>query len=62
MHRIYEYCMWDKEHYGAAPFHNQLTTIDSLDDCGSFASALLEVMKDYEIPEGDVISAMVADI
>ena len=53
--------MWDKEHYGAAPFHNQLTTIDSLDDCGSFASALLEVMKDYEIPEGDVISAMVAD-
>lgn len=58
---FYEYCMWDKEHYGAAPFHNQLTTIDSLDDCGSFASALLEVMKDYEIPEGDVISAMVAE-
>lgn len=33
-------------------FHNQLTTIDSLDDCGSFAVALLEVMKDHEIPEG----------
>lgn len=58
---FYEYCMWDKERWGAAPFHNQLTTIDSLDDCGSFACALLEVMKDYEIPEGEAITAMVAD-
>ncbi len=50
---FYEYCFWDKEFYGAAPFHNQLTTMDSLDDCGSFASALLEVMKDYELPQGE---------
>ena len=58
---FYDYCMWDKKFYGAAPFHNQLTTIDSLDDCGSFASALLEVMKDHEIPEGRMIADMVAD-
>lgn len=58
---FYDYCMWDKIFYGAAPFHNQLTTIDSLDDCGSFASALLEVMKDHEIPEGRKIADMAAD-
>lgn len=58
---FYDYCMWDKMTYGAAPFHNQLTTIDSLDDCGSFASALLEVMKDHKIPHGGRICAMVAN-
>lgn len=57
---FYDYCMWDKAFYGAAPFHNQLTTIDSLDDCGSFASALLEVMEDRDIPEGRKIGDMVA--
>lgn len=57
---FYDYCMWDKATYGAAPFHNQLTTIDSLDDCGSFASAMLEVMKDHEIPGGKQITNMVA--
>lgn len=58
---FYEYCLWDQSFYGAAPFHNQLTTIDSLDDCGSFASALLEVMKDHEIPEGEKIADAVAE-
>lgn len=57
---FYAYCMWDKNTYGAAPFHNQLTTVDSLDDCGSFASAMLEVMKDHEIPGGEEITDMVA--
>lgn len=58
---FYDYCMWDKKRYGAAPFHNQLTTVDSLDDCGSFASAMLEVMRDHEIPGGDEITGMVAE-
>lgn len=57
---FYDYCLWDKKTYGAAPFHNQLTTIDSLDDCGSFASAMLEVMKDHEVPVGRRISDRVA--
>lgn len=57
---FYDYCLWDQSFYGAAPFHNQLTTIDSLDDCGSFASAMLEVMKDHEIPDGEKIGSMVA--
>ena len=58
---FYDYCIWDKAFYGAAPFHNQLTTIDSLDDCGSIASTLLEVMKDHVIPEGRKVGDMVAD-
>ena len=41
-----EYALWDKEQYGAATsIHNLLTSIDSLDDCGSFASMMLEVNK-----------------
>ena len=41
-----EYALWDKEQYGVATsIHNLLTSIDSLDDCGSFASMMLEVNK-----------------
>ena len=41
-----EYVLWDKEQYGGATsIHNLLTSIDSLDDCGSFASMMLEVNK-----------------
>ena len=41
-----EYALWDKEQYGGATsIHNLLTSIDSLDDCGSFASTMLEVNK-----------------
>lgn len=41
-----EYALWDKEQYGGATsIHNLLTSIDSLDDCGSFASTMLEVHK-----------------
>lgn len=41
-----EYALWDKQQYGGATsIHNLLTSIDSLDDCGSFASTMLEVNK-----------------
>ena len=41
-----EYALWDKEQYGGATsIHNLLTSIDSLDDCGSCASMMLEVNK-----------------
>ena len=41
-----DYALWDKEQYGGATgIHNLLTSIDSLDDCGSFASTMLEVHK-----------------
>lgn len=58
---FYEYCMWDKEEYGAAPFHNQITTLDCLDDCGSFGSAMLEYKKDHDLYDGEVIAKVIGD-
>lgn len=46
----FDYALWDKEQYGGATsIHNLLTSIDSLDDCGSFASCMLETAKYLDI-------------
>lgn len=46
----YAYAMWDKEHLGGSTaVHHLMTSLDSLDDCGSFASTVLEVGKDHEL-------------
>jgi unsaturated rhamnogalacturonyl hydrolase len=59
---IFDYAMWDKKQYGGATnVHHLLTSIDSLDDCGSFGSSLLEVMRYFEIPGGRAIADYVAD-
>ncbi|HLP08513.1 MAG TPA: glycoside hydrolase family 88 protein [Opitutaceae bacterium] len=59
---IFDYAMWDRQQYGGATnVHHLLTSIDSLDDCGSFGSSLLEVMKQFEIPGGRAIADYVAD-
>jgi len=59
---IFDYAMWDRQQYGGATnVHHLLTSIDSLDDCGSFGSTLLEVMKHHEIPGGRAIADYVAD-
>ena len=42
--RLYEYSIWDRAHYGYPEINNQLTAMRSLDDCGSFGSAMLEKM------------------
>jgi unsaturated rhamnogalacturonyl hydrolase len=34
----YSYSLWDREQFGAAGLNNQLSDIDSLDDCGSFGA------------------------
>jgi unsaturated rhamnogalacturonyl hydrolase len=34
----YEYSLWDRERFGAAGLNNQLSHVDSLDDCGSFGA------------------------
>ena len=45
-----EYALFDKEHFGGATaVHHLLTSIDSLDDCGSFGSLILELSKDLDI-------------
>ncbi|MDD3929988.1 MAG: hypothetical protein PHY87_09330, partial [Sphaerochaeta sp.] len=46
----YAYGMWDKQALGGATaVHHLMTSLDSLDDCGSFASTLLEVASDHEL-------------
>lgn len=58
----FDYAMWDKEQYGGATsIHNLLTSIDSLDDCGSFASCLLEVAKYLDVKNYEKITNYVGD-
>ena len=57
-----EYALWDKEQYGGATsIHNLLTSIDSLDDCGSFASMMLEVNKYLGLRDVKKVSDYVGD-
>jgi rhamnogalacturonyl hydrolase YesR len=59
---LFDYALWDRKQYGGATnVLHLLTSIDSLDDCGSFGSALLEVMKHSDIPGGRAIADYVAD-
>lgn len=37
----YDYSLWDRKQYGAAGLNNQLSHVDSLDDCGSFGALAL---------------------
>lgn len=46
---FFEYAFWDKEQYGAAGLLHLLTNIDSLDDCGSFGSLMLELAKNCPV-------------
>jgi len=47
--RTLDYALFDKEHFGGATaVHHLLTSIDSLDDCGSFGSLVLELAKDAD--------------
>lgn len=56
----YEYAMWDKQTLGGATaVHHLMTSLDSLDDCGSFGSTVLEIAKDHEIVSyGTLIDAV----
>ena len=56
------YALWDRKQYGGATaVHHLLSSIDSLDDCGSFGSVFLEVGKDHPIKGSRVIADYVAD-
>ena len=57
-----DYALWDKEQYGGATgIHNLLTSIDSLDDCGSFASMMLEVHKYLGLKDVKKVADYVGD-
>ena len=46
----FDYAMFDRDHFGGATaVHHLLASIDSLDDCGSFGSLMLETAKDRDI-------------
>ncbi|WP_320128110.1 glycoside hydrolase family 88 protein [uncultured Sphaerochaeta sp.] len=48
----YDYGMWDERTLGGATaVHHLMTSLDSLDDCGSFGSAILEIAKDHEVKD-----------
>jgi unsaturated rhamnogalacturonyl hydrolase len=55
------YALWDKEQYGAAGINHQLSAIDSLDDCGSFAATMLVAMIHKELKGGRAVADRVAD-
>ncbi len=58
----FRYALWDKEQYGGATaVHHLLSSIDSLDDCGSFGSVLLEVAAHFEIRGFREVADFVAD-
>lgn len=57
----YKYGVWDMQTYGATGFNNQICDIESLDDCGSFGSVTLELMKDVTIEEGQTVSCAIAE-
>lgn len=45
-----DYALFDRDHFGGATcVHHLLASIDSLDDCGSFGSLMLETAKDRDI-------------
>lgn len=56
----YDYAMWDKQTLGGATaVHHLMTSLDSLDDCGSFGSTVLEIAKDHGIEGyGDVVGVV----
>jgi unsaturated rhamnogalacturonyl hydrolase len=59
---MFRYALWDKGQYGGATtVHHLLSSIDSLDDCGSFGSCLLEVAKYFELTGFKEIAVYVAD-
>ena len=58
----FRYALWDREQYGGATaVHHLLSSIDSLDDCGSFGSVLLEVAHYFPIRGFKNIADFVAD-
>jgi rhamnogalacturonyl hydrolase YesR len=48
--RTLNYAFFDREHFGgSSAVHHLLTSLDSLDDCGSFGALVLEAAKDRDI-------------
>lgn len=58
----YPYSKWDRDQFGGPTHvHRLLSSIDSLDDCGSFGSSMMEVAKHTNIEGYEDIAHFVAD-
>jgi rhamnogalacturonyl hydrolase YesR len=48
--RTLDYALFDRDHFGgSSAVHHLLTSLDSLDDCGSFGALVLEAARDRDI-------------
>lgn len=59
--RFYDYSIWDGKKFGAPGINAQIASVESLDDCGSFASTMLECAKQQEPSGYRKIADSVAD-
>lgn len=57
----FKYSLADKELFGAAGINNQLSDIDSLDDCGSFGALMLLADKEQAIDGSRFVADYIAD-
>ncbi len=58
----YPYSLWDRSRFGGPThMHRLLSSIDSLDDCGSFGSCMLEVARHCKVEGFERIAHFVAD-
>lgn len=58
----YPYSLWDRSRFGGPThMHRLLSSIDSLDDCGSFGSCMLETARHRKIEGFERIAHFVAD-
>jgi unsaturated rhamnogalacturonyl hydrolase len=56
----YAYAQWDKETLGGATaVHHLMTSLDSLDDCGSFGATVLEIAKDHQVEGYELLADVV---
>ncbi|MDQ8202633.1 glycoside hydrolase family 88 protein [Pelagicoccus sp. SDUM812003] len=58
----YPYSLWDRSQFGGPThMHRLLSSIDSLDDCGSFGSSMLEVAQHCDLKGYERIAHFVAE-
>lgn len=57
----FRYSLWDRARYGAAGLNNQLSHIDSLDDCGSFGATMLLAEQECKLEGTAETAAHIAD-
>jgi unsaturated rhamnogalacturonyl hydrolase len=58
---LYRYAIWDRDKFGASGVLNTLSTLDSLDDCGSFGATMLLALQERDLQGAAEIADLIAD-